>query len=60
MRMGRQARGVGNGMAKLVDDEVRAIRACGFGYTAMLAARYGVSCSTIKRVLSRELWTHLP
>lgn len=55
------ARGSRSGNAKLDESAVLAIRlGGGFGAsTKALAAAWGVSTSTIQRILSKELWTHV-
>ncbi|QHB41407.1 endonuclease [Mycobacterium phage Megiddo] len=58
---GRTARGVTHGLAKLTDDDVRAIRAAsaaGESYRS-LAQRYGVNKFHIGRIVRREKWSHV-
>lgn len=45
--------------ARLTDDLVRHIRVCGEP-TPVLAARYGVSTTTIKRARNGSQWAHIP
>lgn len=57
----RLARGEGHGKAKVTADNVRDIRqrrAAGV-LTHVLAAEYGISDSTVKRIVSRRLWAHI-
>lgn len=59
---GRQAKGTGNGNAKLTEADVvdvRRARAAG-AMTIDLAARYGVSNSLISQVCNGRLWRHVP
>jgi hypothetical protein len=57
---GRQARHLGrtNPMARLTDDDVRAIRSSGLP-AAELAKRHGVHPRTVRDVLDRRSWKHL-
>lgn len=62
VRHGTMPYGVRSGSAKLTDDRVRQIRAAvaaGASYRP-LAARHGVSATTIGCVVRRETWPHLP
>ena len=63
VRKGRHAdvRGQRNGMAKLTEEQVRAIRAeraAGATLTA-IAARYGVSFPLVSMICSRKVWYHV-
>lgn len=58
----RQARGEGNGRARLTADiiiEVRQRRLNGETLTAM-AKEYGVSFSTLSRAIRGDTWAHIP
>jgi hypothetical protein len=55
---GNKAKGDSNGFAKMTPYAVRMARAYAFT-AAELAARFGVSESTIERVRSRERWSHI-
>jgi hypothetical protein len=57
----RQARGSKNGQAKLTEDDVNEIKIFReFGFTQQeLGKMYGVSQSTITRLLSKKRWGHL-
>lgn len=44
---------------KLTEDDVRAIRADTGASQAAVAARYGVSASTVNAVISRRTWQHV-
>lgn len=55
---GTMARGEGHGSARLTEIDVRAIRAS-TEKLAPLAARYGVSQSTISAIRHRRLWAHI-
>lgn len=39
--------------------DIRSLYATGYGYT-MLAVRYGVNASTIRRIVQRKSWKHVP
>ncbi|HEY1035575.1 MAG TPA: HNH endonuclease signature motif containing protein [Pseudoxanthomonas sp.] len=54
----RQAKGEGNGQARLSEDAVRAILTSTESHAA-LARHYGVGASTIKRVRNGETWRYL-
>ena len=57
---GRHAYGVRNGLAKLNNKSVRAIRANPDNYTtAHLAHMYGVTTPTIRAVLNHHTWRHV-
>lgn len=59
---GRSAKGEGHGSAKLTEDQVLEIRgryAAGGVSQRALAAEYGVSHTTIRRVVSNKNWTHI-
>lgn len=60
-RKGRAAhnRGEQHGCAKLTEAQVLAIRDS-TQTQKTLAAKYGVSISTISLILKRDVWTHLP
>ncbi|UAJ78343.1 HNH endonuclease [Leifsonia sp. ZF2019] len=55
---GNRSHGVAHRSAKLTPDDVRAIRSepIGFGTRTLLAQRYGVSLSSIKKVLAYSTW----
>ena len=54
-------RGEQHGRSKLTPEDVVAIRATWMGSSIYeLAARYGVAPQTIHRILTRQLWKHLP
>lgn len=55
----REARGEGHGIARLNDDAVREIRANPEASLGSLAARFGVSKSTIHAVRHGLRWTHV-
>ena len=58
----RQAKGVDNGIAKLTEDDVRAIRrryAKGGVKQQELADEYGVSHTLVSYVVRRVLWQHV-
>lgn len=57
-RKGRQARGTVNGRAKLVPEQVIAIRADERPLME-IAAEYGVDRSTIRDIKTRKNWKHL-
>lgn len=62
---GRQAKGSENGSAKLHEDAVHAIRSSYvFGSRThglnSLARAYGVSCTVIAKIISRQTWVHVP
>jgi hypothetical protein len=59
----RRPRGEGNGQSKLSEADVRLMRhlyAAGGWTLRTLAARFGVSFTTTRHVISRLSWTHLP
>ena len=59
---GNQSRGVDSPTSKLTEDDVRQIRAKRdqYGtYITDLADEFGVSFSTINRIIRGELWTHV-
>jgi AraC-like DNA-binding protein len=66
VRKGRSAdiRGEKNNLAKLTDDQVREMRALHvprsheWGRNA-LARRFGVSETTVDRIINHEMWTHI-
>jgi len=56
-------RGTQNSMARLTDDDVRAIRLgyeTGQEYMSEIARRFGVSKTTISRLIQRRTWSHVP
>ena len=53
-----RARGVRHGMAKLCDDQIRAIRESDETHSK-LAKRYEVHFTTISLVRQRETWRHI-
>lgn len=56
----RAARGEAHGMAKLTEDDVRAIYAArGIRSHRAIAAEYGVSASTVQRIHTGETWTRI-
>jgi hypothetical protein len=56
----RHARGERNGSAKLTADKVREIRRLGSEFSQRdLALAFGVSRSSIRRILSGEKWAHV-
>jgi hypothetical protein len=58
----RVPRGEANGMSKLTADKVRAIRsqhAQRIASLAVIAAMFGVSRSTAKRIVRRDTWRHI-
>lgn len=55
---GRQAKGVGHGMASLTDDQVRDIRAA-VGRQRDIAKAFGICQATVYYIKSRKTWTHL-
>lgn len=64
MERGRQAKGEACGMAKLTEDDVRAIRAAYvFGSSVhgqlSLAGRFGVAQTLIGMIVRREIWSHV-
>jgi DNA-binding XRE family transcriptional regulator len=57
----RQARGILNGMVKLTEEQIRAIRrqrAAG-ALQAQLAEEYGVAQPTISMIVNGKAWTHV-
>ncbi len=56
-----RAHGPATGSARLTEDQVAEIRAepHHYGLTAMLARRYGVSATTIRKIRRGEKWGHL-
>ena len=61
---GTTSRGMAHGGAKLTDDQIREIRAMHNGfrkrpYLSEIAAKFGVSKSTISVITRRERWTHI-
>jgi hypothetical protein len=60
-RQGTRHPGIERANARLTDDDVRAIRAVSpyFGRTTDLARQYGVSDTTIRKILRREKWRHV-
>ena len=58
---GRNARGVRQGRSKLTDDDVRIIRSIPKvrGSGIRLAARFGVTATTISRVVKHRQWKHV-
>jgi hypothetical protein len=56
---GRTVRGARHRLAKLDEENVRLIRAAQ-GTRAQIAAQFGVSQSTVKRIRARTLWGWLP
>lgn len=56
----RQARGEGNGIAKLSEADVLAIRQAGGVTQRALAREYGVNQAQIWRIQNRKQWKHLP
>ncbi len=58
MAKGRQAKGKKNGLSKLTDDVVREIRNSKESQRK-LAARFGVSSTTIRLARNRKTWTHV-
>ena len=61
VRQGRQAKGTGNGRAKLNEQKVREIRGLHNGgqTKAELSRRYGVDPKVIAKVITRENWGHV-
>jgi hypothetical protein len=57
-RHGRHLRGEQVATAKLTEEAVRGIRASGASMDD-LARQYGVSDTTIRRVVTREYWKHV-
>lgn len=55
----RKARGESAGMAKLTEAQVREIRAINTVTNTALAARYGVSLSSVSAVKHRKTWKHI-
>jgi hypothetical protein len=58
-RKSNARRGSKNGMAKLTEDEVRAIRQSQ-KMNKVIASDYRISPKTVTRIRKRELWSHLP
>lgn len=60
-RKGRQCKGESHGIAKLTEEKVRAIRLlCSRGISRRsLARQFGVSSTTINRIISGERWGHV-
>jgi hypothetical protein len=56
--LGRQARGVGHGSAKLTEDEVREVRITA-GTLQEIADRYGVSTFCVWAIRTGKTWKHL-
>lgn len=58
----KMVRGESHGMATLTEDDVRAIRSeyAAGSTNGQLADKYGVSCATIYRTVSRKNWKHIP
>jgi hypothetical protein len=57
---GLSRRGMAGPLAKLTNDQVRAIRAMRSTATlTQIAQRYGVAFSTISRICRRETWSHI-
>lgn len=54
-----QAEGADNGLAKLTDEKVRAIRAARGKTTKELAAEYGVHRTVIGKIRNGRIWRHL-
>lgn len=55
-----RAKGIGHGMVKLSESDVRAIRReAGTSTVAHIARRYGVSRIHVNRIISRQVWKHL-
>ena len=61
LRDGTTARGDRNGKAKLDDDKVREmIKLSADGWNnVQLGERYGVTESTVRKILSGEIWSHI-
>ncbi len=62
-KSGASGPGEANGYHRLTDDAVRAIRARyvrGVVRQADLAAEFGISASTVGRVIRHDGWTHIP
>jgi len=60
---GRQPRGELNGLAKLTQEQVRAMRAeyaAGGISQPALARRYGIAHGTLEAILHRRSWKHVP
>lgn len=61
---GRDAKGSGNGNAKLTEDQIKEIRLLykpwsrNFGHRA-LADKYQVSTSLIGQIVQKQIWTHV-
>lgn len=55
---GRQAVGSGHGMAKLTEDDVRAIRASGLSLSK-IAAQYGITKTMVSYIKRRQNWKHI-
>lgn len=55
---GRQERGIAHGMAKLTDDQVRAIRA-DMRLQRIIAAEYGIAQARVSEIKSRKSWSHV-
>lgn len=55
---GRVARGEGSGHAKITEDDVRAIRAS-TELQKVIAARYGLTQTTISDIKRRRSWAHI-
>jgi DNA-binding transcriptional regulator YiaG len=53
-------RGEEHPQAKLTEDQVRAIRATTGVSKRALARRYGVADSTIRKIIDRRKWAHIP
>jgi hypothetical protein len=58
VRKGREARGSNRGAAKLLPEQVLAIRAA-LGTNTALARQFGVTRRTIQVIRLRETWKHL-
>lgn len=60
-RQGTRHPGAERANARLTDEDVRAIRAAPpyYGRTAALARRYGVSQTTIRKILCGQKWRHV-
>ncbi len=55
---GADRKGIGNGRAKLTDDDVRAIRLSTLGAT-VLARAYGVTRETVWAIRKNKIWKHV-
>lgn len=57
-RHGTVRKGQGHPMAKLTDDDIRNIRACG-GTNTAVAFAYGVSNQLVSRIRQGKIWKHI-